>query len=108
MVNPIQYERAAIAWPVLTETAANESKITTRSSPSVSACLTPGRYGSSWESSRTTAEREVAQERLPRRTPPPSRLPGDQQLAEIDAAARRVLVKPELGHDLAASESAAR
>jgi putative restriction endonuclease len=28
MVNPIQYERAALAWPVLTETAANESKIT--------------------------------------------------------------------------------
>lgn len=28
MVNPIQYERAVIAWPVLTETAANESTIT--------------------------------------------------------------------------------
>ena len=28
MVNPIQYQRASLAWPVLTETAANESKIT--------------------------------------------------------------------------------
>jgi putative restriction endonuclease len=28
MVNPIQYERAAIAWPVLTEAAAAESTIT--------------------------------------------------------------------------------
>lgn len=28
MVNPIQYQRAALAWPVLTATAANESKIT--------------------------------------------------------------------------------
>jgi hypothetical protein len=28
MVNPIQYQMAALAWPVLTATAANESKIT--------------------------------------------------------------------------------
>lgn len=28
MVNPIQYERAARAWPLLTETAANQAKIT--------------------------------------------------------------------------------
>lgn len=28
MVNPIQYHRAALAWPVLTETAASESTIT--------------------------------------------------------------------------------
>jgi putative restriction endonuclease len=28
MVNPIQYERAARAWPLLTEKAADESNIT--------------------------------------------------------------------------------
>jgi hypothetical protein len=28
MVNPVQYERAAHAWPLLTEKAASESKIT--------------------------------------------------------------------------------
>ena len=28
MVNPIQYQRAANAWPLLTETAASQSKIT--------------------------------------------------------------------------------
>jgi len=36
---------------------------------------------------------DVVQERLPRRAPPPNRLPGHQQLAEIDAVARRMLVK---------------
>jgi hypothetical protein len=44
---------------------------------------------------------DVVQKWLPRCAPPPGGLPGDQQLAEIDAAAGRVLIERAQRRELA-------